>query len=96
MLATKSFDGGDRPPFSAKRRHQATMQRLAVHMHRARATVACIAALLHAKPTEIAQEATQALAGARRNIVGLTVDEEAHERPSDSSPQISSANSRVM
>ena len=70
----EAFDGGDLLAFAAEGRHQAGMERLAVHPHRAGAAVAGVAAFLDAEHFQVAQEGAQALAGLRFGRVQAAID----------------------
>ncbi len=91
----EAFDGRDLATFGTERREQAAVHGLAVDEHAAGAAVASVAALLHAEPSELAQEGAQALARARRRGGVGAVDEIGHDTPA-SSRRISSANNNVM
>ncbi len=93
---SEPFDRCHSAPLGAERRDEAAMHRLAVEMNGAGAAVAGVATLLHAEPAEFTQERAKALAGPRRRLMTLAVDEKAHGRPPPSSTRISSANSNVM
>ena len=72
---SQSFDRGDGAALRADGGINAAVHRHPVHMHRARAAVAGVAALLHAQVPLLAEERPQALAGAgfglRRDAVDL-------------------------
>ena len=70
----EALDGGDLLAFAAERRHQAGMERLAVHPHRAGAAVAGVAAFLDAEHFQVAQEGAQALARLRFGRVQAAID----------------------
>ena len=60
---SQTFHGGDGAALGADRGIDAAVHRHAVHVHRAGAAVAGVAALLHAEVALLAQERPQALAG---------------------------------
>ena len=73
---------GDAAPRRPEGRGDAGMDRLAVEMDGAGAAIARVAALLDAKPPEVAQQGAQALAGAGGKRLVLPVDGKAHQTPS--------------
>ena len=88
----QTLDRRDFAPGSAKRRHQAAMERRAVEPDGAGAAVSRIAAFLDAEASLLAQEGAQALAGSRLRRDALAVEGELHvSAPSRSSARICSA-----
>ncbi len=75
---SQALDRGHRPPLSAERRVDARVHGLAVDVHRARAAVPGVAALLDPEAALLAQVGPQALTGPRRALVGRSVDLHAH------------------
>ena len=69
------FDRRDRAAGRADGGKQAAVHRHPVHVHRARAAVARVAALLDAEPAVLPQERAQALAGARLAVGRAAVDD---------------------
>ncbi len=84
VAPARAFDGGDGAPPCPEGRGDAAMDRLAVDPDRAGPAISRVAPFLDAEPAELAQEGSQALAGARRVVGRRSVDDETHGARSSS------------
>ncbi len=74
----QAFDCRNGAMFGPVGGKDAAMDRLAIDQHRAGAAIACVASLLHAEKSKLAQKRAEALSGARPRCVDFFVHQKGH------------------